>query len=111
MKHKHAFRNPIEWAEKTVGTKARYCLSIIATIFVGCLLVCHYILALFIRPMSFINAVCYASVVVAGAVLWPLCCIKSLRTLVLDRNASSAEAPAGDAPGPEAEPPSETETT
>lgn len=83
--------NPIGWAEKAVGTRLKFCLSMATTIVISCMLMAHYIMALVRHPMSFMHAVSYTTLVFAGAVVWPLAFVKALRALVVDRKKAEEE--------------------
>jgi len=98
MQHETPLKNPLGWAEKAVGSRLKYCLSVGTTIGISLMLLGHYVLALVREPMSFVSAVSYASLVFAGAIVWPLCFIKALRVLVVERR-KAEEATRGAAAG------------
>lgn len=92
MQQETPLKNPLGWAEKAVGSRLKYCLSVGTTICISLMLLAHYVLALVRHPMSFVSAASYASLVFAGAIVWPLCFIKALRILVVERRRVEAAA-------------------
>jgi len=73
------FKNPIGWAENTIGTKMRYISYILLTIWLGFAV----IFLILVLPDEYDIAI--SGLVFFGAIVLPLCYLKALRAMVVER--------------------------